>query len=199
MTLLVKTTRFSRTRLPHWEIEGGRYFVTVRCHDSLPSAVVHRLREVNDQLKQIKPASPAFAQMQRQYFVTMEKFLDRGIGEAPLAYQEAAQVLKDCLESLPNGTAIVSHYTIMPNHWHALIESMPGTPLDLHATMALLKGTSARAINKAIGRSGPLWQREWFDRWMRDDAEWTKCRDYIRKNPVKVGLVRDWRKHPWTK
>jgi len=44
-----------------------------------------------------------------------------------------------------------------------------------------------------------VWQREWFDRWIRDEAEWEKCVAYIRNNPVKAGLARTWVEHPWTK
>ncbi len=199
MTLLVKTTRFTRGRLPHWEIEGGRYFVTVRCHDSLPSEVVERLREVNILLQRSKAASSGFIQRQRQYFLTMEKYLDQGAGEAPLGNSKAAQALMTCLGAVAADGVLVPHFTIMPNHWHVLIEPRAGESLDLHATMTRLKGSSARAINLAIGRRGPLWQREWFDRWMRNETEWKKSRDYIRQNPVKAGIVSDWRAHPWTK
>jgi REP element-mobilizing transposase RayT len=199
MTLLARTTRFTWGRLPHWEIEGGRYFVTVRYRDSLPADVVERLREVNRSLQQTQAASPAFAQLQRQYFLTMEKFLDRGTGEAPLRHAAAADALAACFANLAGNAVFVTHYTIMPNHWHALIELGNGGSHDLHATMTRLKGASARAVNVAIGRSGTLWQREWFDRWMRSEAEWQKCRDYIRANPVKAGIVKDWRDHAWTK
>jgi hypothetical protein len=34
---------------------------------------------------------------------------------------------------------------------------------------------------------------------MRDDAEWERCVAYVRQNPVKVGIVADWRDDPWTR
>ncbi len=198
MAFLVKTTRFTRSRLPHWEVEGGRYFVTVRCHDSLPHDVVARLQEVNLSLQRIGAASPEFTRMQRQYFLTMEKYLDQGAGACLLRRTDAANALVSCLASLEADGALVPHFTIMPNHWHALIAPVVGKTLDLYKVMAQLKGRSSRAINEVLGRRGPLWQREWFDRWMRSEEEWVKCRDYIRQNPVKAGLVKDWQGHLWT-
>jgi REP element-mobilizing transposase RayT len=62
-----------------------------------------------------------------------------------------------------------------------------------------VKGRTARRINLALGRTGMLWQREWFDRWMRDDDEWERSVAYIHQNPVKAGLARSWQDHLWTK
>jgi len=199
VTLLVKTTRFTRGRLPHWEVERGSYFVTARCHDSLPAEAVDRLRVIANSLNAIAAATPAFQSLQRQYFHTMEKYLDVGRGEAPLRDPRAAGILAREFAAMSDQGAEVVHYTIMPNHWHALITAVDDIDFELHALMRRLKGRTARGINQALGRSGPLWQREWFDRWNRHESEWERCVQYIRQNPVKAGLVRDWREHPWTK
>jgi REP element-mobilizing transposase RayT len=199
MTSLVQTTRFSRGRLPHWEVAQGRYFVTVRCHDSLPREVVARLKEIQDSLRCVESRSPEFGRLQRQYFVTMEKFLDAGSGSAPLRRKGAAAALVAAFAALADESVSVPHFTVMPNHWHALLESIGADSIDLHGVMTRLKGRTARAVNLSLGRRGTLWQREWFDRWMRDDAEWSRCVDYVRQNPVKAGLVRDWREDPWTR
>lgn len=77
---VVETTRFRRRKLPHWEIKNGRYFVTVRLADSLTDPVVARLHEIHRDLSAIEPASAQFAALPRQYFATMEKYLDAGTG-----------------------------------------------------------------------------------------------------------------------
>lgn len=195
----VQTTRFMRGRLPHWEIEGGRYFVTVRLHDSLPREVVTRLAEVHQSLQNIEARSSEYVRLQRQYFLTMEKYLDAGVGSAPLRHDVAAKVLAEAFAGLRQENVDVPHFTIMPNHWHALLEPVGEHQVNLHDVMTRFKGRTARAINRALDRHGVLWQREWFDRWMRTEAEWNRCRDYIRQNPVKAGLVRDWREDPWTR
>ena len=199
MRSLVKTTRFTRGRLPHWEVEHGQYFVTVRCHDSLPVEAVARLQEIQVSLRQIEARSEEFIRLQRQYFLTMEKFLDAGGGCAPLRRTEAAAALVASFAALTDEGVSVPHFAIMPNHWHALLAPMGAGSIDLHRVMTRLKGRSARAVNLALGQRGPLWQREWFDRWMRDEAEWGRCVEYVRQNPVKAGLVRDWREDQWTR
>jgi len=46
-----------------------------------------------------------------------------------------------------------------------------------------------------LGRQGVLWQREYFDRYIRDEGHLQAVIAYIESNPVKAGLVRragDW-------
>lgn len=195
---LVETTCFRRGKLPHWEVRDGRYFITVRLADSLPRDVVARLREIHWSLDEIDARSEAFAALQRQYFHTMENFLDAGTGNCVLRHSVAAATLKDELNALREWHVGVPHFTIMPNHWHALIIPSAACSRSLSEIMKRVKGRTAKRIRKAIGGSGPVWQNEWFDRWMRDNAEWDKTVAYIRNNPVKAGLAAIWQEHPWT-
>jgi hypothetical protein len=73
MPHVVHTTRFTRGKLPHGEVENGRYFVTVRCHDSLPTEAVARLAEIHATLQSTEAQSEQFAAEQRRYFQTMER------------------------------------------------------------------------------------------------------------------------------
>jgi len=55
----------------------------------------------------------------------------------------------------------------------------------------VVKGATARAVNKILGRSGKyFWQDESFDHWIRNGAEIERVRTYIERNPVKAGLTR---------
>lgn len=65
----------------------------------------------------------------------------------------------------------------------------------MSALLKAWKGSSARAINQIIGRTGALWQREFWDRHMRDEQHCAKAKHYIEWNPVKAGLVRE--PHKW--
>jgi REP element-mobilizing transposase RayT len=50
-------------------------------------------------------------------------------------------------------------------------------------------------INHFLGRSGTVWAADYYDRLIRDEDHYYKCRSYIRKNPVKAGLCdepQDW-------
>lgn len=193
------TTRFHRGKLPHWEVESGRYFVTVRLADSLPREVVLRLQEIHRSIAEITPRSEAFVSLQREYFRTMEKHLDAGAGECLLRQPVHATVIVEELGSLADWSVDVPHYTIMPNHWHALIAPERDCTHSLGEIMKRLKGRTGKRLRSAIGGDGAIWQREWFDRWMRSDAEWAKTVAYIQNNPVKAGLASGLNEHPWTK
>ncbi len=199
MSFSPHTTRYTRGKLPHWEVQDGRYFVTVRCADSLPLNVNERLQEIHESLRLVEPRSESFAALQRIYFRTLEKYLDTGAGECRLRDNRAAQIVVSELTGLEEWKIKVSHYSIMPNHWHALIHPSADCIHPLGKIMGRIKGRTARGINLLSGKTGPLWQREWFDRWMRTDAEYEKCARYIRNNPVKAGLVSNPDEHPWTK
>ena len=82
---LLQTTRFTRGKLPHWEVAHCSYFVTARLTDSLPQPVVEHLCETHTALAAIQPNSSGFAALQRQYFLTMEKHLTSGAGSCLLS------------------------------------------------------------------------------------------------------------------
>jgi putative transposase len=60
------------------------------------------------------------------------------------------------------------------------------------------KTFTAAAINKQNGRSGPFWARDYFDRYMRDEAQLARTLAYIEENPVKAGLVSSPGCWPWS-
>ncbi len=75
---------------------------------------------------------------------------------------------------------------IMPNHIHLLFILNPEWRLEqlIHSW----KSYSAREINRAVGRTGSLWQRDYFDRLVRDTSHFANCVRYIRNNPKKAKL-----------
>jgi putative DNA methylase len=46
-----------------------------------------------------------------------------------------------------------------------------------------------------LHRSGPFWQAESYDHWVRDEDELERIVAYIANNPVKAGLVT--KPHQW--
>ena len=45
---------------------------------------------------------------------------------------------------------------------------------------------------------GVRWQKDFFDRVLRDDDELVRQLRYVAENPVRRGLVRDWREYAFT-
>src|ERR1700680_4232718 len=83
----------------------------------------------------------------------------------------------------------------MSNHVHLLIDPR----IDPSQLMRSLKGATAREANKVLGRTGePFWQKESYDRWVRDEAEFERIRAYIENNPVKAGVVKSPEEFPWS-
>jgi REP element-mobilizing transposase RayT len=83
-------------------------------------------------------------------------------------------------------------WCVMPNHVHVVIEQQ----LDIAGTVRRWKSWMAREINGLLGRSGPIWRREYFDRFARDEKHLQTMIQYVEANPVAAGLVAsavDWR------
>ncbi len=56
---------------------------------------------------------------------------------------------------------------------------------------------SARQMALACGFKPPIWQKDYFDRFLRSADDYTQKWDYVVANPVRRGLVgraEDW---PW--
>jgi REP element-mobilizing transposase RayT len=64
--------------------------------------------------------------------------------------------------------------------------------------MQSLKGYTAREANKVLGRRGQFWDPESYDHEVRNGGEFRRIREYILNNPVKAGLVQDWRDWRWS-
>ena len=80
----------------------------------------------------------------------------------------------------------------MPEHVHLLLTPLrdeQGWPYGLPAILKLIKGASARSVNKLLSISGPVWQEESFDHVLRSQESLEEKLEYIRQNPVRRGLV----------
>jgi putative DNA methylase len=82
----------------------------------------------------------------------------------------------------------------MPNHVHVLIRLLPDHSLS--GIIQKWKGGSSMEINRLLERTGTVWAADYYDRIVRDEDHYYKCRNYIRNNPVKAGLCEkpeDWK------
>lgn len=69
-------------------------------------------------------------------------------------------------------------------------------PLDV--IMHSLKSWTANQANAALGRGGQFWQHESYDHVVRDDGEFDRIVNYVLNNPVKAGLVKEWKEWRWS-
>lgn len=85
-------------------------------------------------------------------------------------------------------------FVVMPDHLHLLV--LPAAGDTISALVQELKYASGRRINAARGHKGALWQKGFFDRFMRTPKELLETLDYMHQNPVRKGFVEkpeDWR------
>lgn len=61
----------------------------------------------------------------------------------------------------------------MPNHIHAVFVQNPEHSLE--KLTRSWKTYTARRINELVGRRGSLWQRDYFDRMVRDEQHLANC------------------------
>jgi REP-associated tyrosine transposase len=85
-------------------------------------------------------------------------------------------------------------YVLMPDHWHALIWA--GYPLTISRVIHDVKKVCARHLHARRGTEGPLWQHQFWDRFVRHAKEFTDRMAYMHLNPVRKGWVakpQEWR------
>ena len=85
-------------------------------------------------------------------------------------------------------------WLLMPDHLHLLLQLADTSSLS--AAVNTLKADSARRINRALGCSGQLWQRGFYDHQLRDDEDARTQARYLIANPLRAGLVTKVRDYP---
>ena len=78
-------------------------------------------------------------------------------------------------------------FVVMPDHLHVAIALEPGHGLP--EVVRALKSYTARHINRELGRSGPVWQPQYYDHALRDRRDFLARLAYMHANPVRRGLV----------
>jgi putative transposase len=186
-----------RRKLPHLQPPDGIFFITFRLKGSLPS---HLMKVLSDELKKslekYHDDKVKLEQSKSEYYDAIEETLDRNeFGPSFLHETAAAQIVKDSLLFLDGKHYKLLCYCIMGNHVHFIAYKF-NKPVN--HVMDSLKTFTARKINKALGRTGALWQREYYDRLIRDRNDLSNKVDYVLNNPVKIGLVNQWQQWPWS-
>ena len=141
----------------------------------------------------------------------LEEVLDTGYGSCALRLAENADLVQNALLHGDVERYRLLAWCIMPNHVHVMIEMRPEWPLN--KILQSWKSYSGRRIKFPSSRAGArrsqeepswssatrtIWQREYWDRFIRDDHHFQTCLAYIENNPVKAGLVSRKSSWPWS-
>ena len=125
---------------------------------------------------------------------------------------EAGDIVLDCWNDLANHYAAIEldEFVVMPNHVHGIIVIVDTGKLQgsspqgagykpattsvgtLPEVVRGFKTFSARRINQTRNRTGqPVWQRNYYERVIRDERTLAAVREYIVNNPAKWADDRD--------
>jgi REP element-mobilizing transposase RayT len=201
--------QFYRRNLPHIQPEGATLFVTFRLANSLPGEVIERLKiekeDMEKRISQIADKSEREKQLdhaQRRFFGKWDEALDKSsIGDNHLSNPQIADLVAESLLFRDGKVYDLEAFSILPNHAHLVLsplEEVEGRYQSISRIMHSLKLHTAREANKILGRVGAFWQHENYDHYVRDEGELERIVKYVIYNPVKAGLVDDWKKWKWT-
>ncbi len=202
-----------RNRYPHITPLGGTFFVTFRLADSLPRSMIKSLsKEYEREIRRIQDLFPEHYkwkcyQEKKRLFGNFDRQLDKSpFGACHLGKPAVAEIVRSKLHQLDSQWYFLLAFCIMPNHVHLLIDTSLGKgetspekePVPLCKIMHRIKGSTAYAINRHLKRKGTFWQKDSYDHLVRNRLENSRIRDYILQNPVKAGLVKDWKDYRFT-
>lgn len=116
-----------------------------------------------------------------------------------LADPVAAQIVLESLQWLDATHRLRLHVAVaMPDHLHVVADPL-GSPWP--ALLRTMKSYTANEIARRLQHGGKVWQTQYHDRRIDDDAQLAVAVDYCLQNPVRAGLVAtaaEWR-HSWSR
>ena len=176
---------YARGYLPH--LDGAEtQHVCFRLFDSLPQ---HVLDEWRVELESLPPKEADLEQRKR-----LDAFLDSGYGSCYLRDERVAAAVQNALLFFDGARYTLHAWCVMPNHVHTLFS--PLAEWRMSKITHSWKSFTASQCNKILGRSGTFWEKESFDRYIRNEQHFQNAVKYIENNPVKAGLCQqpaDWR------
>ena len=179
---------YYRRNLPHFYPDDAIYFVTFRLAHTISGIELQRLHP-------LYPGARASNEDHSKYFQEYEFVLDAARhGPKYLEREDIREIVKASLTFAGEKWLDMIAFTIMPNHVH-FVAKLKGEK-TLPQVMQSIKGFSSREANKILGNTGTaFWQAESYDRVVREGRLGNTVY-YILMNPVKAGLVEDWRDWP---
>ncbi|MBO0720534.1 MAG: hypothetical protein J2P41_06920 [Blastocatellia bacterium] len=170
---------------------------------------------LKEESPELKAHEQKLLEFRRKWFERYEDILHKAEeGPTWLKDERIAKIVADALHFRDGKVYRLDAYCIMSNHVHAVFKPfLSGEELreimlpeglrfasrnpPLAKIMKSLKGYSAWEANNALGRRGPFWQQESYDHIVRNNKEYERIVRYVLNNPVKAGLIKDWREWKW--
>jgi len=198
----------SRGYLPHFESRDAIQHVTYHLADSLPASATEQLQ---DELRTLPPDRRKAERRRR-----IHDLLDAGHGCCILREPWVAEMVQDSFWHFDGQRYRLFAWVVMPNHVHVVFQPLEGWTVSLivgswksftgrriaeHMRGLQRGGRQAggrRSRWRSQGGASRVWQREYWDRFMRDEHHFWTAVAYVHNNPVKAGLVESAEEWPWS-
>jgi putative transposase len=136
----------------------------------------------------LRPSRETTRQIGQTYFVSSQTANRKPF----FRHERWASLLLDVLQKYRTDY-LLHAYVVMPDHFHLLL-----TPQDsLEKSIQLIKGGFSYRAKRDLDWKEEIWQPGFSDHRIRDQQNWQKHLDYIRRNPVKAGLSIDPDEYPY--
>jgi RecG-like helicase/REP element-mobilizing transposase RayT len=167
-----------------------------RAGDGVPPSRTSLADAIQGGAQYRKRSLPHFEKPWTIYAVTISTAQRRVLGA------KARTIVLDAWRHLHNKRYELFALCVMPDHVHALFQPWPKEDDEeafwsLTELMRSLKSFSARQINKIAGKTGAVWEKETFDRYIRSDRDLAEKFSYIVRNPWTAGLVSSAEGYSW--
>ncbi|MCC5810006.1 MAG: transposase [Ectothiorhodospiraceae bacterium] len=118
------------------------------------------------------------------YFFTLVTAQRRPVFRSPVAVDCLRRAYRHIARQYPFTTEAI---VILPDHLHVLW-TLPDGDADYPLRLQLLKSRATREL-RCVGVRDAVWQRRYWEHYVRDGNDFRRHMDYIAYNPVKHGLV----------
>ena len=208
---------YTRGYLPHADFPGLLQSITYRLADSLPAEVLVRMEE------ELRKVAPDRVEVERRR--RLEAWLDAGHGCCVLGEPQVAACVVENWRRFDGTRYDLIAWVVMPNHVHVLIRVYEGVSLgkivqswksytgrrigkwlksgglrpgNAERLLGICEEKSRAGARRSQERRSPVWMREYWDRYIRDEGHFAAVVDYIHQNPMKAGLVRRAEERAWS-
>ena len=118
------------------------------------------------------------------YFITLctkdKKDVFGRIVDNKMIFNDYGNKLNDILMSFENEKYEIDYYQIMPNHIHFIVNIKDDKLIDLSRAISQIKSKCTNLI-----KYKNLWQKNYYERVVRDEKEYNNIVKYINENPYR--------------
>ena len=194
--------QYKSRNLPHMFDVEKPVFITYRLNFTIPKAVAEeyerRIKEWTEEIAKLPEEDKKLKLNDKnaRSFAWFDELIAKSDEVPQLLHKEGfREIIEESFKHFDGIRYKLLCYCIMSNHVHVLISPLlqdDGKIFSIPHIVYTWKKYTAAAINKLMESKGNLWQKEIYDRLVRDEKELGRVVEYILNNPVKAGLVAQW-------